>query len=261
MKEQLKLLEELQRHDARLQEIDGALKAIPQKLKEMQGDLKRVEDLLGQERAQLAETEAYRAEQEQALRNEEQLMQRAKVKLQAVKNSKEYMATQRELEATRKMAQEREEEVLKLMNAIEEFKKRIAAHEADLGVIQEAVATEEAAAHQEMVKLEEQVTAARNGRQEVAGRVRPDVMRRYASIRMRRGLAVVPVKNGTCQGCNMNIPPQLYNMLQRGESIETCPSCHRIVYWDKLMEEGGSEPAQSAATASDKEEQPGQQGS
>ncbi|HET6282400.1 MAG TPA: C4-type zinc ribbon domain-containing protein [Polyangia bacterium] len=33
----------------------------------------------------------------------------------------------------------------------------------------------------------------------------------------------------------MNIPPQLYNVLQRGLSIETCPSCHRIIYWEDLM--------------------------
>ena len=237
MKDQLLLLEELQRHDARLQELESALAAIPAKLKAMQADLQKVEDLLSQERAQLGETERYKSEQEAALKNEEQLAQRAKVKLQAVKNTKEYMATQRELETTRKLAQEREDEVLKLLGAIEESKKNIAAHEADVGVIREAVAKEEAASRGEITKLEAQLAEERRGREQVAAEVRPDVMRRYASIRMKRGLAVVPVKNGTCQGCHMNIPPQLYNMLQRGQSIETCPNCHRIVYWDKLMEE------------------------
>jgi len=236
LKDQLILLEELQQHDARLQEIEAALSAIPAKLKAMQGDLKRVEDLLAQERAQLAETERYRGEQESALRNEEQLTQRAKIKLQAVKNTKEYMATQRELEATRKMAQEREEEVLKLMAAIEEFKKNIAAHEADVNVIRDAVAKEEAAGQAEVAGLSEQVAQARREREEIARQVRPEVMRRYASIRLKRGLAVVAVVGGTCQGCHMNIPPQLFNVLQRGGSIETCPNCHRIVYWDKLME-------------------------
>jgi hypothetical protein len=50
-------------------------------------------------------------------------------------------------------------------------------------------------------------------------------------------LAVVSVRNGTCQGCNMNIPPQLYNVLQRGQTIETCPSCHRIIYWEEIMKD------------------------
>ena len=65
--------------------------------------------------------------------------------------------------------------------------------------------------------------------------IRPDVLKRYGAIRMRRGLAVTTVRNGTCQGCNMNVPPQLYNTLQRGNTLETCPYCHRIVYWEDLM--------------------------
>jgi predicted nucleic acid-binding Zn-ribbon protein len=250
LKEQLKLLEELQQHDARLQEIEAALAAIPARLKALHGDLQRVEDLLASERAHLAETERYRRDQEHALEDEEQLTQKAKIKLQAVKTGREYMATQRELETTRKMAQDREEEVIKLLAAIEDFKKSIAAHEADVAVLREGVAKEEAAAQTELADLEQQVSTARAGRETIARQVKPDIMRRYSSIRIRRGLAVVPVKNGTCQGCNMNVPPQLYNVLQRGGTIETCPNCHRIVYWDKLMEEGVSRV---------EEEQPGQQ--
>jgi hypothetical protein len=58
---------------------------------------------------------------------------------------------------------------------------------------------------------------------------------------MRRGLALAPVSNGTCRGCNMNIPPQLFNVLQRGTTIETCPYCHRIIYWDELMKDPEAE--------------------
>ena len=83
------------------------------------------------------------------------------------------------------------------------------------------------------------------GRDKLAKDVRPDVLKRYSNIRMRRGLAVVSVRNGTCQGCNMNIPPQLYNVLQRGQTVETCPSCHRIIYWEEIMKD---DPAASPAT-------------
>jgi predicted nucleic acid-binding Zn-ribbon protein len=248
LRDQLKFLEELQRHDARLLEMEGMLKAIPAKIKGMQADLKRVEDMLAQERSQLSETERYKSDQEFSLRNDEQMLQKAKIKLQAVKNTKEFMATQRELENTRKMAQDREEEVLKLMNALTASRESIGAHEKDVEVIRDTVAKEEAAAQGEMTKLEREIAAARVGRDEVAKNVRQDVMRRYSSIRLKRGLAVVPVKNGTCQGCNMNIPPQLYNVLQRGESLETCPNCNRIIYWDRLMDEaqGPSKEAQQS---------------
>ena len=31
----------------------------------------------------------------------------------------------------------------------------------------------------------------------------------------------------------MNIPPQLYNELQRSEQILCCPNCNRILYWEE----------------------------
>jgi hypothetical protein len=84
--------------------------------------------------------------------------------------------------------------------------------------------------------------------------VRPDVLKRYGAIRIRRGLALAAVASGNCSGCNMNIPPQLFNVLQRGNSIETCPYCHRIIYWEELMkdEKPAAESAASSAAAEQK---------
>ena len=86
-------------------------------------------------------------------------------------------------------------------------------------------------------RQQQKIAAIRGERDSLTRDVRPEVLKRYSGIRIRRGLAVVGVRNGTCQGCNMNIPPQLYNVLQRGTSIETCPSCHRIIYWEDLMKD------------------------
>ena len=95
-----------------------------------------------------------------------------------------------------------------------------------------------------MAEIEGKIAELRVERDKVAASVRPDVLKRYGNIRMRRGLAVVSVRNGTCQGCNMNIPPQLYNVLQRGQTVETCPSCHRIIYWEEIMKD---DPAAAAS--------------
>jgi len=34
-----------------------------------------------------------------------------------------------------------------------------------------------------------------------------------------------------CSGCNVNLPPQMYNEIQRFDRIRFCPNCQRIVYW------------------------------
>jgi predicted nucleic acid-binding Zn-ribbon protein len=45
------------------------------------------------------------------------------------------------------------------------------------------------------------------------------------------GLAVIEVKDEICQGCNMNIPPQLFVELKKNEEIYNCPHCRRIIFY------------------------------
>jgi predicted nucleic acid-binding Zn-ribbon protein len=245
MKEQLKLLAELQRHDAKIQELESMKKVWPLKLEALQTDVKKVEALLARERVQLEETEAWRRRQEDEMRTDEAQLIKAKQKSSLVKNAKEMMASERELQTGRKLAQEREEEVLKLVGAVDAAKKSISQHEDELNALKAHVSSEEETARVKTGEIEAQIAEERKLRDVAAARVKPDVLKKYSSIRMRRGLAMVPVKNGTCQGCNMNIPPQLFNTLQRGNSIEVCGNCNRIIYWDKLMEDPDGQPAGS----------------
>lgn len=240
MRDQLKRLEELQRFDAKIQEMEQSLKAIPAKLAATQNDLARVEALLGHERTQLSETERYYADQKSQLEDEEQQVAGAKHKLAQAKNSKEYMAAQREAESRREGVASREVEIAKLVEAIEAKKKVLADRMNDVQTLRESLQKDEESARARMAELEAQIAAERAERDKLAAGVKPDVLKRYSSIRLRRGLAVVSVRSGTCQGCNMNIPPQLFNILQRGASIETCPSCHRIIYWEEIMKEATS---------------------
>ena len=237
MRDQLRRLEELQQHDARIQELETSLKAIPAKLASTQNDLARVEGMLATERAALAETERYYAEQKGLLTDDEQQVAGAKHKLTQAKNSKEYMAAQREIEQRRESLAGREAEIAKLVEAVEAKKKLLAERAADVQALRDSIEKDGEAAKSRMAELEGKIAELRGERDALAAGVKPEVLKRYGTIRMRRGLAVVSVRNGTCQGCNMNIPPQLYNTLQRGLSIETCPSCHRIIYWEDLMKD------------------------
>ncbi len=241
MRSQLRLLEKLQGVDAKIMELENSLKALPLKLKGMRDDLARVEALLERERLQLSEAEKWRRDQELELKTDEENISKAKGKLSAVKTNREYMAMQREIESTRKQNQEREEEILKLMNAVESFKSSIATHETELEALRATVAEQEGETQKRIAELEAQVAVQVQERKELTKDIKPEVMKRYETIRGRRGLAVVPARDGYCVGCNMNIPPQLYNILQRGNSLETCPNCHRIIYWE--------EPAPSADAA------------
>jgi predicted nucleic acid-binding Zn-ribbon protein len=249
LRDQLKQLEELQTHDAKIQELEQSLKAIPAKLAATELDLARVEALLAAEGASLKETERYYAEQKGLVTDDEVQVAGAKHKLTQAKNSKEYMAAQREIEQRRESLVSREAEISKLVEAVEAKKKVLAERAADVQGLKDTIAKDGEAARARMAEIQVNIGELRGERDELASAVKPDVLKRYSAIRMRRGLAVVAVKNGTCQGCNMNIPPQLYNVLQRGVSIEICPSCSRIIYWEDIMKD-------PAASGSDSGEPP-----
>jgi predicted nucleic acid-binding Zn-ribbon protein len=247
VREQLKLLEELQRRDAGIAELEVELKTSPQKLGQLQEDVDRIQAVLDREKVQLTETERYKSEQESQLKHEEAQLAKAKQKAQQVKNQKEFLSLQREVDSTRQLAGERMEEVLKLGDAVEAFRKKIEQHSADVTTLRASFAAEEAAGRGRMGELEGQIVKLRKARDEAAGRVRADLLKKYSTIRMKKGLAVVAVHAGTCTGCNMTIPPQLYITLQKNlGTLELCPSCHRIIYWDKLMEEAKLEAGERA---------------
>ena len=64
------------------------------------------------------------------------------------------------------------------------------------------------------------------------------LLKRYEFIRQRRnGTAIAPVYEGVCFGCHMNILPQQFIDLQKGEEILQCPHCQRILYWREEEEE------------------------
>jgi uncharacterized protein len=237
LKEQLMLLEDLQTHDAKVREAETQLKTLPQKLLAMQADLGKVETMLEKERTQLADAEKWRRDQDTQLKDSEQSIAKAKSKLQQVKGGKDYLAAQREVESMRKATSDKEDELLKMMEIIETSRTRVATHEADVAALRTSVTREDEAIRGRIQELESTVHTLRAERDIVMARVRPDVLRRYQGIVMKRGLAVVPVRRGSCGGCNMAIPPQLFNVLQRMTSIETCPTCNRIIYWETIKQD------------------------
>jgi len=246
LRDQLKRLEDLQRHDAKIQELENSLKAIPVKLAATQNDLARVEGLLETERQSMGETERYYGEQKGLMTDDEVQVAGAKHKLAQAKNSKEYMAAQREIEQRREGLATREVEINKLVEALDAKKKLLADRANDVATLRGSIEKDGEAAKARMSEIESKIAELRGERDKLAAEVKPEVLKRYSSIRLRRGLAVVSVRNGTCQGCNMNIPPQLYNVLQRGVSVETCPSCHRIIYWEEIMKDDQAAGASGA---------------
>jgi hypothetical protein len=57
------------------------------------------------------------------------------------------------------------------------------------------------------------------------------LLEQYEKLRqLRDELAVVPIKDGICEGCNVKVPPSLIGRIKRGKEIVYCENCNRILY-------------------------------
>jgi len=157
-----------------------------------------------------------------------------------IKSNIEYKAMLKEIAFKEDQRDQCETRMLQLMELLEERKRLLAEAETLLQERQALLgqrATEVAAAVKVLEKrlavLEEQRKGLRKG-------IPAPLLKRYEFIRQRRnGTAIAPVQDGVCFGCHMNILPQQFIDLQKGEEILQCPHCQRILYWLEEAESGG----------------------
>ena len=237
MKQQLLLLLDLQVIDARVHKLRTDIEALPAKLEPAKKDLAKLDAIVQAEMAQLAENEAWRKEQEDLIQMEEEAIRKAKLKLQAAKNSKDYTAANRELDNKRKSKSEREEEVLKMMEALEKSRADVATHVKDIDALRAHIEAEEQRIKEVITDMAAEAEERSGGRDTLTSQIESLLLERYETVMRKRGYAVAAVVDGVCHGCYMTIPPQLNNVLARLDTIESCPRCQRLLYRQEILDD------------------------
>ncbi len=191
----------------------------------------KMEAGLAEKRGRLADAERWYREKNDELLADQEKVRKAKGRLTGVTKPKEYQATIREIEALRKSNAQKEEEILKLLEAIEEFKRGIARDEEESEKVRAEVTALQQANAGRLEELDAQIAQVGERRTAVEENVPAAILKRYKLIASRRdGVAVVEAVDGQCLGCFRRVPPQMYNILLKGETLETCPTCSRFVF-------------------------------
>jgi uncharacterized protein len=239
LKEQLALLRELQNIDLELDEITKKKSEILSRLQENTGFLEKLVDDLNQQKSELDEIRTLQSQKKDDLKEtEEQLTSRQK-RLREVGSAKEYNAVEKEIEGFKKSHEQLEEELLHLLEVIESTQRSISEKEDKIVQLREGIASDEADAASQLSSLDAEINGYKNRQEEARAQVSKRVIHKYDFIRSRRpGLAIVAAKDSHCEGCFMALPPQQYIEIQRGETLEICPSCNRILYfWEDALAE------------------------
>jgi len=182
--------------------------------------------------AAYSEKEKLRLEKDRVLQEEGKKAMDKRMRMNRIKNIKELQALQREIDQIKQSNGELEEQLITVMEEIDGVKAAIKSKEEELAKIQDEWKQKQDEMQTQISSIDQAVSEASRRRQSIATQVTRDLISRYELIFSRRGgTAVVEVAGGICQGCYMNIPPQLWNEIIRNEKVNLCPSCQRILYY------------------------------
>ena len=230
MKNRLEMLEQLQELDRQIDLLKGNQGGL-------QGEISTMDEALDSARAELADLEeriarqdAEKAELDEALATELENIRRSETNMKEIKTNKEFQAVGREIAAARKQTTELEEQILQKLGMIEELKGELAAKSATLDELEQNTAKRREEKQAEVSAVQQDIDTDLERRAAISGQLPASLVRRYDTLReQRRGQAVAIARDGYCLGCNMNLPPQLYNSLFRGDDLISCPHCQRVL--------------------------------
>jgi len=205
----------------------GLISELDAKEREIQAKRREVEALT----AVCSEREKSRADKDRLFQDEGKKTMDKRMRMNRIKNIKELQALQREIDQMRQSNGELEEEIIRILQEIDGIKAQIKAKETEVGALQEEWQKKQDELQAQIGGIDKAVSEAAARRQSIASQLANDLISRYELIFARRGgTAVVEVSGGICQGCYMNIPPQLGNEIIKSEKLHMCPSCNRILY-------------------------------
>lgn len=237
MREDLQLLIELQKSDSDAARIKMKKKELPERIAKLDQAFQVLQQRMDDFRTHLEDLRKQYREKEEKLKKGQDGLKKAKERLETVKNNKEYQAILKEIDNMEKKNGDVESEIIALFDAIDkengELKQR------------EKAFTEESSTYQsdrnkldlEIKSLDEGIAECQTRNGQIRSALEEGLIRKYEAIRnLHKGVAVVSVWKEVCNGCHMNIPPQMYNELQKTTALMSCPHCNRIIYWQNQEE-------------------------
>lgn len=230
MKNRLDLLEQLQEIDLQVDVMKTAQNNLQADMNGIAQALDNAREGLAGLQARAAQLEKDKLELEASHAAELVNIQRSETNMKEIKTNKEYQAVGREIAAARKQVAELEEQVLQKITQLEELNNEIAASQATLDELEQNTELRRSEKQGEIDKVQQDIDTDCLRREVITKELPANLMKRYDSLRtQRRGQAVAIARDGYCLGCNMHLPPQLYNSLFKCEELITCPHCQRML--------------------------------
>ena len=232
-REQIGTLRKLQEAESEIVRLESVLQQVEKEQSQVLKRQKEFETALGALEESYNRIEATCSECESEIEMLEQRIKTSNEHLRQVKTNKEYQAVKREIDDAGKRKEELENNLLRYLSEKEEKGRELEEKRKDYEQLIEKTKAEKEDIEKRFEDDRELLQEYRKKSRQMGDEIDPDIFDKFKRIsRINKGLVVVPVRNQVCMGCFLNIPPQLFIEVQRGNSLIMCPQCNRFLYFE-----------------------------
>ena len=234
LKEQIKLLVELQGLDTQIFRLEDELETIPETIKKREEEFKEKSINLKKLEDDLKAILMKRKEKEGDLEAKEGTIKKYQQQLNQVKTNKEYSALQEEIGRVRADNSLIEEAILNIFDQIDAGNKNITKEKEFLKSEEVKFNEEKNRFTAETNRIKTELEALKKQRSGLSIKVDKTILKKYERIiKSKDGLAVVTIANDACQGCFRVMPPQVVNEIKMNTDLVFCDNCARILYLEE----------------------------
>ena len=152
--------------------------------------------------------------------------------------------THREYEALEKQiseATEKENDVRKELQKeeknLEEIKETLKINEDMIASQESDLASSKDSLNKELSSYDSELTKLKKDEDKITPDLDQEILFKFQRIIQRNSEGIVAVRNGVCTGCHMILPAQFANLVREGDSINFCPYCSRILFYEESGDE------------------------
>jgi|KBSSwiStaDraftv2_1062776.scaffolds.fasta_scaffold91956_2 predicted nucleic acid-binding Zn-ribbon protein len=232
MHPEIEKLLRLQETELQIKHYSSRVDLLPKQLAALEAKLNTTLQAVEANKQKASKVAADRKRLEGSIQDLEQKNSKYRGQLTEVKTNDQYRALLHEIDFNQSQIKKIEDDILVLMEQDEELRHEARSIQAELqnekALVESQKRAAEAEVKQDMAILEELHTREEGIRRSVD----VAVLSTYSRIvSFRKGVALARATQGSCQVCHVRIRPHVISQVMSGESIITCDSCSRILYW------------------------------
>ncbi len=235
--EQLQCLAKLGQIEAEMRKYAEELKRIPAEantLREKADQLRKELEVL---ESQELDVQREKQRMEGDLLQEKSNLRKWEARLDSIRNEREHAALRSEIGSQRRGISALENKIIDAMENLEAVSGEVNALRPSFESADSDARSAWDSVADNVKEIEDKVTTLRSTRDNEAKDLPAALIKRYERIVEKRVTGVAIIEGETCSSCFRQIPPQLVIQVYRGELIEGCPSCQRILVHEKLLPE------------------------